>query len=285
MNSKYDKKITPKAVWNTFVSAVFMRGLTYLVIIAALAIFGHIMVKGGPVLADSISFKSEWPFVSAPFLTENPESMHVFRDAQGNQQAISATEFEVYRKQAGEENIHGDTPVPYAGGGILGPLVGTLLLVAVTMTLALFFGVASAIYLSEYSKPTRFIAAIRLAIINLAGVPSVVFGMFGFALFVLFVPTLTNHPEARAFLKIPLGFHGMWISFEGWGSCVLSGACTLACMILPVIITASEETLRGVPKEFRSASLALGATQFQTIRKVVLPAATVKSSAPLFSVD
>ena len=129
-------------------------------------------------------------------------------------------------------------------GGIWPQIVGTVLLVIGSMTIALILGVFSAIYLSEYSKQGPVIDAIRLAILNLAGVPSIVFGLFGVALFV------------HAF---------------GWNISMLAGWFTLAFMVLPVIITASEESLRAVPKGFREGSLALGATKWQTIWQNVLP--------------
>ena len=132
----------------------------------------------------------------------------------------------------------------YAAGGIWPQIVGTVLLVIGSMTIALVLGVFSAVYLSEYSRQGPVINAIRLAIINLAGVPSIVFGLFGVALFV----------------------HAL-----GWNISLLAGWFTLAFMVLPVIITASEESLRAVPQGFREGSLALGATKWQTIWQNVLP--------------
>ncbi|NLI98418.1 phosphate ABC transporter permease PstA [bacterium] len=129
-------------------------------------------------------------------------------------------------------------------GGILPAIMGTLFLVTGTIVVALPLGVASAIYLTEYAKDNRFTRTIRLAIITLAGVPSIVFGLFGLGLFVLFF---------------------------GFGPSIVSGSLTLACMILPTIIVASEEALKAVPQSLREGSLALGATKWQTIRKNVLP--------------
>ncbi|MBU2551501.1 MAG: phosphate ABC transporter permease PstA [Proteobacteria bacterium] len=131
-------------------------------------------------------------------------------------------------------------------GGIFPAIVGTLLLTAGAMLVALPLGVASAIYLSEYATEGRILTIIRLGIQNLAGVPSVIFGLFGLALFCVFFK---------------------------FGISVLSGSLTLGFLILPTVISASEEALRQVPATFREASLALGATRWQTIRKVVLPAA------------
>jgi phosphate transport system permease protein len=108
--------------------------------------------------------------------------------------------------------------------------------------------------------------------LNLAGVPSVVFGLFGLGAFVLTAPVLTNAPADRAIFVIPLGFTNL--SFQGWDTCVLSGGFTLAFVILPVIITASEQCLQAVPQGFRETSMALGATRWQTIWRSVLPFAT-----------
>lgn len=129
-------------------------------------------------------------------------------------------------------------------GGILPAIVGTLYLVLGTVLFALPLGVMSAVYLTEYARRGRVTRLVRLAIVNLAGVPSVVYGLFGLGLFVLFLK-----------LKASL----------------LAGWLTLALLILPVVITASEEALRGIPSSFREASLALGATRWQTVWRVVLP--------------
>lgn len=129
-------------------------------------------------------------------------------------------------------------------GGIFPAIVGTLYLVLGTMIFALPIGILAAVYLSEYAKGNRLTRTIDIAIVNLAGVPSVVYGLFGFGLFVEFVR---------------------------FGTSILSGSLTLAIMSLPVIITASREALGTVPQSFREASLALGASRWQTIRRVVLP--------------
>ncbi len=139
------------------------------------------------------------------------------------------------------------TGMPKRGGregGILPAILGTLLLVVGAVVVALPLGMMTAIYLSEYARKNRFTKAIRLAIITLAGVPSIVFGLFGLGLFVIFMK---------------------------FGLSVWAGAFTLACMILPTIIVASEEALQAVPQGLREASFALGASKWQTIRKNVLP--------------
>lgn len=129
-------------------------------------------------------------------------------------------------------------------GGIFPAIVGTIYLVAGTMILALPVGILAAIYLSEYAKDNWLKRAIEIAIVNLAGVPSVVYGLFGLGLFVIFLK---------------------------FGTSILAGSLTLAIMSLPVIITASREAIGTVPESFRETSLALGATKWQTIRRVVLP--------------
>lgn len=131
-----------------------------------------------------------------------------------------------------------------AAGGILPAIVGTLCLVLGTIAVALPLGMGAAIYLAEYATDSRLTEWIRLGIVTLAGVPSIVFGLFGLALFVIAMEL---------------------------GASILAGALTLAFMILPVIIVASEEALRAVPRGLREASLALGATKWQTIWHHVLP--------------
>lgn len=240
-----------------------LRGATYLILMATAAIFVHIIIKGTPIL-----FKSEAPFINTEFLTKLPETLHIIEDKQGNIYQTDPTGSDVIKKELGD-NLRQEKTMSYSGGGILGPIVGTFLLVLVCIVVALVLGISSAIYLSEYAKPGKFIEWVRLAILNLAGVPSVVFGLFGLGVFVLAAPVLTQTPLDRAMFVIPLGFTN--VSFQGWDTSVLSGAFTLAFVILPVIITASEECLRAVPQGFRETSLALGATRWQTIWRSVLP--------------
>ena len=246
-----------------FVIRQTLRVATYAVIVAVGLIFAHIVWKGAPVV-----FTSKAPFINTAFLTKLPETLHVIEDKDGKVYETDPRGSDVIKAQLGD-NFRQEKTIAYSGGGILGPIVGTALLVLVCIVVALFLGIASAIYLSEYAKHGRFIEFVRLAILNLSGVPSVVFGLFGLGVFVLAAPVLTSTPLDRSLLTIPLGFTN--ISFQGWDTCVLSGAFTLAFVILPVIITASEECLRAVPQGFRETSLALGATRWQTIWKSVLP--------------
>ncbi|MGQ9501544.1 MAG: phosphate ABC transporter permease PstA [Anaerolineae bacterium] len=141
------------------------------------------------------------------------------------------------------------TTMPHDGmkaGGILPAIVGTIVLTLGTAVAAIPVGVGGAIYLSEYARDTAFTRAIRLAIVNLAGIPSVVYGLFGLGLFVLFLH---------------------------FGTSILAGSLTLAIMTLPVIISTSEEALRAVPTEYRTVIASLGGTRWQGVRYVVLPQA------------
>ena len=131
-----------------------------------------------------------------------------------------------------------------AEGGILPAIVGTFWLVTGTTVVALPLGMGAAIYLAEYAREGRLTRLFRLGIVTLAGVPSIVFGLFGLALFVIHL---------------------------GFGTSIAAGVLTLAFMILPVVIVASEEALRAVPPALREAGLALGATRWQTIWHNVLP--------------
>lgn len=131
-------------------------------------------------------------------------------------------------------------------GGIWPAIVGTLYLTAGTALVAVPLGVAAAVYLAEYARETPVTRVIRVAIINLAGIPSVVYGLFGLGLFVLF-------------LKL--------------GTSIIAGSLTLAIMTLPIIISTTEVALRAVPQSFRLVSVSLGGTRWQTIWRVVLPEA------------
>lgn len=129
-------------------------------------------------------------------------------------------------------------------GGIWPAIVGTFYLTLGTAIFSVPLGVAAAVYLAEYAPENNWTRLIRLAIINLAGIPSVVYGLFGLGLFVIFLR---------------------------FGTSILAGSLTLSIMTLPVIISTSEESIRSVPQSFRVVSFSLGGTRWQTIRKIVLP--------------
>jgi phosphate transport system permease protein len=129
-------------------------------------------------------------------------------------------------------------------GGIFPAIIGTILLIIGTMVFSLPLGILSAIYLVEYAKDNTFTRLIKLSVVNLSGIPSIIYGLFGLTLFVVLL---------------------------NFGTSILSGALTLAIMSLPVIITATKEALETVPQSFREVSLSLGATKWQTIRYCVLP--------------
>jgi phosphate transport system permease protein len=129
-------------------------------------------------------------------------------------------------------------------GGILPAVVGTVVLTFGTAITSIPIAVGAAIYLAEYARDTWLTRGIRLAIINLAGIPSVVYGLFGLGLFVLFL---------------------------GLGTSIVAGSLTLGLMTMPVVISTAEEALMTVPQRFRVVSRSLGATHWQTVREVVLP--------------
>ncbi|MCC6604706.1 MAG: phosphate ABC transporter permease PstA [Anaerolineae bacterium] len=129
-------------------------------------------------------------------------------------------------------------------GGLLPAILGTIFLTLGTAVAAIPLGIGAAIYLSEYAGNNRLTRTIRLAIVNLAGIPSIVYGLFGLGAFVLFL---------------------------NFGTSILAGSLTLGLMTLPVLISTAEEAIRSVPADFRTVSLSLGATRWQTIRHQVLP--------------
>ena len=258
------------------------RIATYFVLICAAFIFLSIFYKGGKVV-----FDSSFPFVNVPFLTESPQTLHVF-EYEGEKHELGDVDFRVFVEERSaviedvhafefegqsyrlgsnafsafqkERNIRVDTSTEednpfkyervgyetysYSGGGIWPCIVGTVLLVVGAMAIALTLGILSAIFLSEYARPGTVLNMIRLSILNLAGVPSIVFGIFGVGMFVVFLK---------------------------WEVSLLAGWFTLAFMVLPIVISASEESLKAIPQGLREASLALGASKWTTIRTNVIP--------------
>lgn len=188
-------------------------------------------------------------FIRSPFVRFKERCIHVLLAATLLSVVLPVVLIVVYLFQQGMHQLswHFIFQDPLNGmteGGIRPAILGSLFLVLLTVCFAVPFGVFAAVYLTEYAQQNLLTRSIRLAIVNLAGVPSVVYGLFGLGLFV-----------------IALKF----------GASLLAGACTLAVLVLPMIITASEEALRTVPTSFRDASLALGVSKWQTIWKVVLP--------------
>ena len=242
LRPSFHRRVEGAVVW-------VLRIAMLIILVAGLAVFGDIIFKGSRTV-----FQTSFPFVNVAFLTEAPKTLYVF-EHEGASFEMADDDFRAFRTGLEEEAAAAGLPAPqlktksyvYSAGGVFPNIVGTILLVMGSMTIALSLGVASAIYLNEYAKQGPVVRFIRLAILNLAGVPSIVFGLFGF---------------------------GMFVIYFGWNVSLLAGWFTLAFMVLPVVITASEEALKAVPKGFREGSLALGATKWQTIRKAVLPYAT-----------
>jgi phosphate transport system permease protein len=267
-----------------------LRLATYLVIISAGYIFLNIAINGSKAV-----FTTEAPFINVEFLTQKPQTLHVF-EPKAIDSELKSIKAEIVKLEANSRNLgsgeiaaatkieqqiearegqiealdverkagrlmYGDdayralaeepdseqyvySNYAYSGGGIGPAIVGTCLLVVGSISIALTLGILCAIFLSEYSSPGRTLQLIRLSVLNLSGVPSIVFGLFGFGMFVLF--------------------------FD-WGVSLIAGCFTLAIMALPVIIAASEESMRAIPKGFREGSLALGASKWTSVRTNVLP--------------
>jgi phosphate transport system permease protein len=163
--------------------------------------------------------------------------------------ALGAILYAVFSRGIGAITWEFLSEMPRSGmtkGGVYPMILGSLYLTVGALVSALPFGVASAIWLSEYAGSSWWVRTIRIGVNTLAGVPSIVFGLLGFAFFV---------------------------NVLGLGASLLSGAFTLGVLILPILIRSSEEALRAVPNEFREGALALGATQWHAVRTVVLPSA------------
>lgn len=229
-------KPSPSRRTEKMVRGIF-RVVTYFILLCASTIILTIVVKGAQTV-----FQLSWPFVNMEFLTQAPETLHVF-EVDGQTVEMGDSAFRAAYEEQGKLPPVSRT-YAHAGGGIFPAIIGTILLVTGAMVIAMLLGIASAIFLSEYGKSGRILRLIRLAILNLAGVPSIVYGLFGFGLFVIFLD---------------------------WNVSLLAGWFTLAFMVLPVIIASSEEALRSVPSGFREASQALGATKWTMIRTSVLP--------------
>jgi phosphate transport system permease protein len=136
-----------------------------------------------------------------------------------------------------------------AKGGIYSTIISTVIFTFVTLLIAVPVGIAAAIYLTEYTKTSWATKIIRFGTEALAGIPSIVFGLFGFAFFVIMLKPITG----------------------GWS--LASGALTGACMILPTLIRTTEEAIKAVPNSYREGSYALGATKWQTVSRIVIPTA------------
>lgn len=131
-------------------------------------------------------------------------------------------------------------------GGIFPIIIGTIYVVALSIAVGAPIGIMAAVFLTEYAKKGKLVSTIRFFVETLAAIPSIVFGLFGFLFFVIYL---------------------------GWDWSIMSGGLTLACMLLPIIIRTTEESIKAVPESYREGSLALGATRWQTVYKIVLPCA------------
>jgi phosphate transport system permease protein len=200
-----------------------------------------------------------------------------FKTADGQEKELGT--LDIYRAYPANDLSWGSRAAIYAGrlwafftddpresnteGGIFPAIFGTVMMVIIMSMIVVPLGVLAALYLREYAKQGPLVRTVRIAVNNLAGVPSIVFGVFGLGFFVYFVGGTIDQLLFAESLPTPT---------YGTGG-ILWASLTLALLTVPVVIVASEEALAAVPRSMREASLAMGATKFQTILRVVLPAA------------
>ena len=188
-------------------------------------------------------------------------TVDIFRTFRPNQLSL-AGRLQVYAGRLWEF-LSGDPRESNTEGGIFPAIFGTVMMVLLMSLLAVPFGVLAALYLREYAKQGLLVRLVRIGVNNLAGVPSIVFGVFGLGFFVYFIGGAIDQAFFPERLPTP--------TFGTGG--ILWASLTLGLLTVPVVIVASEEALAAVPRSMREASLATGATKFQTILRVVLPAA------------
>jgi len=185
---------------------------TYIIMACAVVIIGKITLDGLPVI-----LKSEAPFINTEFFTKKTMTLNQFDTAEGEMVRMDNDDFYAFREKNPDAVINNHKTFSYAGGGIIGPIVGTFMLVIVCMIVSLFVGISAAIYLNEYARKGKTLNAIRLSIMNLAGVPSIVYGLFGAAFFVHspFFPVFTNTPDwEKALFAMPLWPTDGYLSFS-----------------------------------------------------------------------
>jgi len=191
--------------------------------------------------------------------TRNVRSSHVLRAYHPNQLSL-AGRIATYASRSGEFLLTWPREAN-TSGGIIPALLGTVLMVLLMTVAVVPLGVVAALYLHEYARDSFFLRIVRLAVSNLAGVPSIVFGVFGLGFFVYFLGAGIDRLFFSEYLPSP--------TFGTGG--LLWASLTLALLTVPVVIVATEEGLAAVPRSYREGSLALGATRFQTLRRIVIP--------------
>ncbi len=200
-------------------------------------------------------------FLTADGTEKEIRTLDIFRAYPANQLGV-AGKMGVYASRIWEF-LSSDPRESNTEGGIFPAIFGTVMMVLLMSMLAVPFGVLAALYLREYARQGLLVRIVRIAVNNLAGVPSIVFGVFGLGFFVYFVGGTIDRTFFPQALPTP--------TFGTGG--ILWASLTLALLTVPVVIVASEEALAAVPRSMREASLAAGATKWQTIQRVVLPAA------------
>jgi phosphate transport system permease protein len=229
---------------------------------------------------DTAALKSEYDVLEKELIQRTEEATRVrvtFTAANGAEKDLPA--LDLYRVYAANqlsvwgrasvyisrlwEFLTGDPRESNTEGGIFPAIFGTVMMVMIMSVMAVPFGVLAALYLREYAKQGTFVRLVRIAVNNLAGVPSIVFGVFGLGFFVYMVGGTIDQVFYQERLPAP--------TFGTGG--ILWASLTLALLTVPVVIVAAEEALAAVPRSMREASLAAGATTFQTMLRVVLPSA------------
>lgn len=230
---------TFKGGWSEPIACWVLRALTYFVLFAVGVMVIKISWEGLGALT-----QPTFPFIEFEFFMGVPQTLHVFEHG-GEILAMPESEFRKFLLDNGiaPEDLE-VVSYPLCAGGILPAIAGSLLLVGGAVLISWPLGVAAAIYLSEYAHQGLAIRILRGAIIQLAGLPSIVFGLFGMAFFVVYLD---------------------------FGQGLAAGCATLAVFFLPFVIIASEDSLHNVPDQQRDAAYALGATRWQVVRQHVIP--------------
>lgn len=258
-----------------------LQGCIYLssafTVLILVLIIGFIFVKGMPKIDGhflTANYDNETVYVTAETIPENQQKeekkmipeIGVYYDLDEDGESMVVTDFTSDSTAKNVENLKGDTEkiakgdvisnvqpinanhvrikLTKIGGGIKPMLISTLMLIVLSLLVAAPIGILSAIYLNEYAKPGKVLTVIRFAIQNLSGIPSIIYGLFGMLVFVQILNMRYS---------------------------ILAGALTISIILLPTMISTTEESLRSIPTGIRESSLGLGATKLQTIMKVVVP--------------
>ncbi len=257
--------------------------LTYFTLLSFGLLLCVILSKAVPVFFPAFFGENKYESISSPeqkepwfnsdFFTESPSTLVTFEDEEGSVHRMGVLDYHAYLTSFPDAVIRREARHSYCGGGILGPMVGSAILVGLCFLITLALGLPSAVYLSEFATDKCLVArALRGLVSTTNPIPEITIALVGMGLFCFCFPVITSEPQPRSVFSVPLG-QGLHLSFQGFGFSMIAGGFTLAILILPSMISAWEKALRSVPCGLRQASLALGTTQWQTLRNVILPQA------------